>query len=125
MKILKIEDNKGYFYLSSDNDWKPIDQIDKDGLMELLNNYLASDVEMDAYDESLIQNQAHQIIYKSIFDKFSALNDNKTKFKDESERLYLDEIQKYKITVPASSENTSSELVDSSTEEELPRVRTI
>lgn len=97
MKILEIKDGKGHFYCSKDKEFKPIDEIDKDGLMGLLDNYLKDDVEMDIYNESLIHNQAHQIIYKSVFDKFNALNDNKVKFKDESERLYLDEIQKYKV----------------------------
>lgn len=97
MKILKIEDNKGYFHLVTSDEWRPIDQIAKDDLMRLLNCYLEGEVEMDAYDEALIMNQAQQIIYKSIFEKFSTLNDNKSKFTDESERLYLDEIQKYQV----------------------------
>lgn len=96
MKILKIEDGKGLFYCSVAKGWKSVDQIDKDGLMRLLDHYLTNDVvQMDPYDEDLISNQAHQIIYKSVFDKFNALNENKDKFKDESDRQYLTAIQKY------------------------------
>ena len=50
---------------------------------------------MDPPDEKKLQNQAQQIVYKSIFDKLSSLQENKSKFKDESDRKYLKEIQKY------------------------------
>lgn len=124
MKILEIKDGKGFFHCYKDTEWKPIDQIDKDGLMGLLDNYLEGDVEMDDYDENIVHNQAHQIIYESIFNKFSALNNKKTQFTDESDRLYLEEIKKYKIIASAPSENASSEPANSSAEEkELPRVR--
>lgn len=93
MKILKIENGNGFFKLKSE--WKPIDEINKDGLMDLLNLLLENEVEMDNLDENTLSNQAQLIIYKSIFEKFSILIDNKDKFKDESDRTYLDEIQKY------------------------------
>ncbi len=97
MKILKIEDNKGYFFCESTADWKPIDQIDKDSLMRLLDAFIEKEVSMDAFDEDLIQNQAQQIIYKSIYEKFSNLAENKNKFVDESERTYLAALQKYQV----------------------------
>ena len=94
MKILKIEDNKGFF--SSDGKtWMPIDEIDKEGLMNLVNLILQASVQMDEYNETAIGNQAHQIIYKSIYEKLAALQGNKDKFKDASDRLYLDAIDKY------------------------------
>lgn len=95
MKILKIEKGNGYFRICDEDDWKPIDEIGKDGLMKLLNSFLDSDVEMDNYDEQKLSNQAQQIIYKSIYEKFSNLRENKSKFKDESDRTYLSAIQKY------------------------------
>ena len=94
MKILKIEEGKGYYSFDGDK-WNPIDEINKDGLMQLLNLFLDSDVEIDDYDETNLTNQAQQIIYKSIFEKFVNLQENKSKFKDESDRLYLEAIQKY------------------------------
>ena len=84
--------------------WKPIDQIDKDGLMGLLNYYLDNDVDIDTYEESNIKNQAQQIVYRSVSEKFRTLIDNKNKFKDESARKYLEEIQKYKINEPSTSQ---------------------
>ena len=98
MKILKIEDNKGLFYCINTKVFKPIDQIDRDGLMELLNYYLDNYVEIDEYDERHIQNQAQQIIYRSVSEKFKTFNKNQ--FKDESARKYLDDINKYKVNEP-------------------------
>jgi hypothetical protein len=95
MKILKIDNGNGYYKVSDSSDWKPIDAIDKDGLTKLLNYFLESDVVMDNLDENTLSNQAQQIIYKSIYDKFSILEENKGKFKDESDRTYLEAIQKY------------------------------
>jgi len=102
MKILKIENNNGYFCCEEPPNWKEIDQIDKDTLMQLLDIFIEKDVVMDAFDETLIQNQAQQIIYKSVYEKFCALTENKNKFVDESERTYLSAIQKYQ-----SSDGTS------------------
>ena len=103
MKLLEIKDKKGYFrspLSDADQNGKItlIDQIDKEGLMMLLNLYInGDDIEMDSYEEHPIENPAQQIIYKNIFDNFSELVNNKNKFKDEGERLYLDAIQKYKV----------------------------
>lgn len=95
MKILKIEKGCGYFLRPGSEEWKAIDKIDKDELLGLLNAFLDNDVELDEPDESALTNQAHLIIYRSIFEKLSTLADNKSKFRDESERMYLDEIRKY------------------------------
>lgn len=96
MKILKIENGQGHFSLDGQN-WKLIDQIGKDDLMKVLNLLLESDVEMDEFSDVQIKNQAHQIIYKGIFEKFNRLIANKNKFKDESDRTYLDAIKEYQI----------------------------
>lgn len=95
MKILKIENDNGYFKTCDSGDWKTIDEIDKDGLMKLLDCFLGSDVEMDDIDENSLSNQAQHIIYRSISEKLSNLKENKSKFKDESDRTYLAAIQKY------------------------------
>ncbi|MEE2691856.1 MAG: hypothetical protein VX640_09995 [Pseudomonadota bacterium] len=95
MKILKIEDGKGHFQIPGKIEWRLISEIDKDGLMDLLNCFLEQDVEMDEVDEKKLTNQAHFIIYRSIYEKLKTLSENKKKFKDESDRAYLDEIRKY------------------------------
>ena len=95
MKILKIEHGKGFFLNLNNNEWTPIDKIDKNDLLRLLNKFLEEKVEMDPIENDNLRNQAHQIIYNSIHEKFRTLQDNKTKFRDESDRLYLEEIRKY------------------------------
>ena len=98
MKVLKIEQGKGHFQIPDKADWRPISEIEKTSLMDLLNYFLENDVEMDEVDEEKLTNQAHLIIYKSIYDKLNTLSENKKKFKDESDRTYLEEIQKYSTT---------------------------
>jgi len=101
MKYLKIEDSKGFYLKTSDTEsdtWVEIDKITKDDLMLLLNKAISTDFEMDEFKEENISHAAHQIVYKNIFEKFSELISNKTKFKDESESLYKDAIEKYSTT---------------------------
>lgn len=95
MKILKVENGCGYFLMPGQSEWKAIDKIDKEELLGLLDAFLENEVELDEPDESALTNQAHLIIYRSIFEKLNTLADNKSKFRDESERMYLDEIRKY------------------------------
>ncbi len=98
MKYLKIKNDKA-FYLETEapEKWTEIDNLNKEDLMKLLDKAINSDFEMDEFKEELLQNKAHQIIYKNIHQKFQSLLLNKTKFKDESEILYKDAIEKYKI----------------------------
>jgi hypothetical protein len=94
MKILRIDDNKGFFSIDEEH-WEAIDEIDKAKLMALVDLVLESSVQMDEYSDTAIGNQAHQIIYKSIYEKLNALRDDKDKFRDESDRLYQDSFEKY------------------------------
>lgn len=95
MKILKIEAGQG-FYLGADGDYIPVDKLTKEQLLRLVNLTLSKEVEFDEYDIEKIPNQAHQIIYKSIYNKLSELSGRKAEFVDESERLFLQEYEKYK-----------------------------
>jgi hypothetical protein len=94
MQYLKIEDNKGYF-LDKDSAWKEIDKITKEDLMVLLNTAIDKEFEMDEFSIETLGNKAHQIIYKNLHDKFLEFLDNKNRFKDESEQLYKEAIEKY------------------------------
>jgi hypothetical protein len=94
MKHLKIENNKGFYCLETE--WKEVDKITKEDLMQLLDKAIANDFEMDVYDADKIANKAHQIIYKNIYEKFHELLLNKNRFKDESEFLYKNALEKYK-----------------------------
>lgn len=95
MKIFKIENGTAQFWSFKQQKNLPIDQIDKAELLSLLEFFLENDAEMDKIDGENLQNQAQLIIYRSIFEKFEALALHKSKFRDESDRLYLEELQKY------------------------------
>lgn len=95
MKALKIEDHKGHF-VTEDGNYETIDKMDKVVLLRLVNMALEDDFQIDDYDDEKLKNQAHQIIYKSIGEKLLDLHQKRSKFRDESERLYLDAYEKYK-----------------------------
>ncbi len=95
MKALKIENNQGFF-LTEIETYETIDKIDKSVLLSLVNSALQDNFEIDDYNEETLKNQAHQIIYKSISEKLNDLHNRRNQFRDESERLFLDEYEKYK-----------------------------
>lgn len=95
MKVLKIENSQGH-YLTEEDGYETVDKIDKVILLRLVNLALEDDFEIDEFDEEELKNQAHQIIYKSISAKLNDLHQKRNQFRDESERLYLDEYEKYK-----------------------------
>ena len=97
MKYLKIENNKGYFIKdkNQNEDWVEIDQIEKGDLLKLLDYATTDEFELDPYDESLLGNKAHQIIYKHLSEKFTSFLLNKERFNDEVETVYRDAIEKY------------------------------
>ena len=96
MKLLKIESNLGYF-LDDKGEFASIDKITKEDILMLVNLTLASDeIEFDEYNDENLNNQAHQIIYKNIFEKLRGLKDRRQEFIDESERLYLQEYERYR-----------------------------
>lgn len=94
MKLLKIDKGMGYFL--KDKDYKTVDNITKEDLLNLVHASLGGDIIIDRYDEMLIKNQAHQIIYRSICSKLIDLNNRRDNFFDEKSRIYLDEYNKYK-----------------------------
>lgn len=96
MKYLKIENNKGH-YLTSSSQWEEIDKITKEDLMFLLDKAVSEDFEMDEYEEENIGHKAHQIVYKSIHEKFIELVENKNVFKDECDSMFKSAVEKYKV----------------------------
>jgi hypothetical protein len=57
---------------------------------------LKNEVKFDEYDGEKIKNPAHQIVYKSVYEKLRELGERKQEFIDESERMYLAEYERYK-----------------------------
>ena len=99
MKLLSIKNELGHFHGES-GELIPVDKITKEDLLRLVNLTLNEVVEFDKYDEKIIKNQAHQIVYKSIFEKLQSLSERKQEFIDESERLFLSEYEKYREDSP-------------------------
>jgi hypothetical protein len=100
MIFLKINDNKGYFLRKKEDEsteLMEIDLITKDDLFFLLNQAISEGFEMDEFNEEMLSNKAHQIIYKNLYEKFIDLAANKTRFKDESEGLYKSALEKYTV----------------------------
>jgi len=102
MKCLKIESNQGLYSLDGEN-WFMIDKINKNDLLKLLDIAITSEFEMDEFDKTQLNNQAHQIIYSNICEKFKEILDNKNRFKDESEIMYKSAIEKYSLNVTSNA----------------------
>lgn len=99
MKLLKIESSQGLF-LGENNEYLPVDKLTKEQLLRLVNLTLNEEVEFDAYEIEKLLNHAHQIVYKSVYDKLSELSGRKAEFIDQSERLFLEDYEKYKHGAP-------------------------
>lgn len=98
MKYLKIESNKGFYRIDkTKEEWSELDQINKDQLLTLLKFASTEEFEMDEYKDELLQNPAHNIIYKNIYEKFIDFLGNKTRFQDSVEAMYKSAIEKYKV----------------------------
>lgn len=98
MIYLKIDNNKGYYRLDTTVDaWTDLEQINKEHLLILLKFASEEDFEMDEYKDELLQNPAHNIIYKNIHGKFNEFLSNKTRFQDSVEAMYKQAIDKYKV----------------------------
>ena len=97
MKYLTIDNGQGFYNINpAGAERKPVDQINKDDLLSLLEHCLAEDsFEMDAYDEGKLQNKAHQIVYRNIYQKLNEVRTKRVSFSDEKTVLYRSAIEKY------------------------------
>ena len=94
MKLLKIDNQRGY-YRAEDGSYHEIDQITKEALLWILERVLDGSGELEEYEENLLSNQAHQVVYKSIYNNLKTLEDRRQEFIDESERLFLEDYKRY------------------------------
>lgn len=97
MKYLKIENDKGFYWNGSE--YQEIDKINKDDLLALLSAAEINDFDLDPYDESLLGNKAHQVIYGNIYSKFEQFLNDKSQFKKEVDKLYKEAIAKYSVEI--------------------------
>ncbi len=96
MKLLKIEDSRGHFLLE-DGSSAEIDKITKEDILRLVDLTLSEeDIEYDEYSDEAVRNQAHQIVYKSVYEKLKELRSRREEFVDESERMYLADYERYR-----------------------------
>lgn len=93
MKILKVENGNGYYWCNEQ--YIPVDKISKDHLLELINITLEHEVSFDPSDEQSLQNQAQRIVYKNILMKLQDLASKRQEFRDETEKLYEKEYERY------------------------------
>ncbi|SDG68928.1 hypothetical protein [Janthinobacterium sp. YR213] len=94
MKLLKIENGQGHYYTSAAA-YQAVDKINKGDLLYLVNLALENEVEFDDYNEELLKNQAHQIVYKSLLEKLRDLTNRRREFRDEADQLFSKEYDKY------------------------------
>lgn len=97
MIYLKINNNKGHYRVDDSENWIELDKLGKEHLLKLLDFAVTTEFEMEEYDESLLSNPAHNIIYKNLYVKFRDLLTNKTRFQDTAEAMYKAASEKYKI----------------------------
>lgn len=96
MNYSKIEKGKVLFRLEENEDWKDISNIEGLDLIELIGKSVSEeDFEMQEYDESLIQNEAHKIIYYSIYQKIKDIQNDRDSIIDANNQRYKDIIEKY------------------------------
>jgi hypothetical protein len=107
MKLLKVESDKGQF-MAKDGTYHSIDEITKEDILRMIQLVLNEEVEFDQYDEILIKNPAHQIVYKSIYHNLISLKQRRQEFVDESERLYLEDYKRY--VIDKSKDNNLSDM---------------
>lgn len=95
MIYLKIENNVGKFY--KDGTYETIDKMAYDDLWRLANAVMKDDdFQMNVYDEALLPNKAHRIIYKHVYELLISLQEHKDQYINESELMYKTAYDAYK-----------------------------
>lgn len=99
MKYLIIENGQVFFRFDESKEIKKsIDTITKEDILKLLQAAIEDEsFEMDIYDDSVVHNTAHKIIYKNIYQKLDDLLKRRINFIDEKINLYRAAIDKYTI----------------------------
>ena len=94
MKHLKIENQKAFF--RRDNIWILVTEMTKDDLLTLAHEAINDeDFETDEYDEALLPNPAHKIIYQHVNGQLIELHNRRAQFLEEVRNIYKDEYNKY------------------------------
>lgn len=96
MTYLKIDRSQASYIDENDNIC-PITNIDKKGLLHLINKAMDNSVtfDMDDPEQNKIPNEAQKIIYENIYNKLSEVIANKANIISEISNLYMDAYCKY------------------------------
>lgn len=94
MKILRIDNRKGQFSING-TDFVDIDKINKEQMLSMLDLLLQNDCDMDPYVDDSIPNEAQQIIYKAIYEKFLSIKNDKETLLNFKEDTFKEAIEKY------------------------------
>lgn len=96
MNYTKIANSNVHFRLSSSDNWKLISDITGDDLIKLIEKCIdEDDFKLEVFDDTLIKNEAHKIIYKSIYQKINDIYLERDNINDENTQRYNDIIEKY------------------------------
>lgn len=104
MKILKIENSNGYFSENGE-EFTPLDKLNKENLLKLVEKTLTVEIEMDDYNSEILKNEAHRIIYRSVHKHLQELVIRKDEFFDKSEREFYEIYENYKSPDQAAVQN--------------------
>ncbi|WP_335989178.1 hypothetical protein [Pseudoalteromonas sp. CH_XMU1449-3] len=98
MKLLRINETTDIpQFTTNGNDWRNIDEINKNDISDMLNLCIKEDVSLENIDCSQIKNPAQKIIFTNIYNKFKEFIDDKVNFKDQIEGLYKEAMEKYRV----------------------------
>lgn len=96
MKHLKIDEQKGFF--KRGDNWVVVSEMTKEDLLNLAHAAIEDEeFETDSYDESLLPNPAHKIIYQNIKGQLDDLHNRRSAFQEEARNIYKDAYNKYCI----------------------------
>ena len=94
MKHLKIEDQKAFF--TRGESWMVVTDMTKEDLLDLAHAAIEEeDFETDKYEEALLPNPAHKIIYQQINSQLMELHNRRDSFQEEVRNIYKDAYNKY------------------------------
>ncbi|MDU3177391.1 hypothetical protein [Anaerococcus sp.] len=96
MNYTKIENNNVFYRLEEKDDWKYISDINGEDLLILTEKCVEDEnFEIEEYNSSLIRNEAHNIIYKSIYSNLIEIYKDRNSIIDQNKQRYSEIINKY------------------------------
>lgn len=103
MKILKIEKNQGfvaYDITEAGCKYKPIEQTNKDDILEMLDFLIDCNAEIDHMNDGDLPNPAQSLIYKDLEEQLRAVIENREAIKREVDDHFKIAEEKYKNVLP-------------------------